>query len=90
MPSTAVCVPSSASIVIDLFEHRDHHVETFDREGLLRHELLAEVALHRLDLRETLQHLHFALRRELAAVHPPSMYSRSHSRCSTFEMCSIS
>ena len=35
----------------DLLEHRDHHVETFDRERLLAEVGLAQVALERLDLR---------------------------------------
>ncbi len=52
----------------ELLEHRHHHVEPFDREGLLRHELLAEIALHRLDLGQALEHLRLALRRELAPV----------------------
>src|SRR5438067_13466147 len=53
-----------------LLEHHDHRVETFDREGFLAEEGLAQVAVHGLDLREATQQLQLALRAEGLAISP--------------------
>ena len=52
----------------DLFEHRNHHVEAFDREGLGADVRLAQVAFEGLDLRETSQDLARFFGRELHEV----------------------
>ena len=51
-----------------LVQHRDHHVEPFDRELLLAEERAAEVALEALDLREALEQPASLVRHERLAV----------------------
>ena len=53
-----------------LLEHHDHRVETFDREGFLAEEGLAQVTVHGLNLRQATQQLQLALRAEGLAISP--------------------
>ncbi len=48
--------PFVGELADDLLEHRDHHVEPLDREGLLADVRLAQVALHRLDFGQPREH----------------------------------
>ncbi len=52
----------------DFLEHRDHDVQTLDREGLLAEERLAKVALERLDARQARQYVDLALSRKRDVV----------------------
>jgi hypothetical protein len=51
-----------------LVEHRDHHVEAFDRELLLPEKLALEVVLEALDLAHPLEQEPLLLGRERLAV----------------------
>ena len=52
IPITTSCAPASAASSDRLVEHRDEHVEAFDRELLLAEERLAQVRLEPLHLGE--------------------------------------
>ena len=74
-----------------LVEHRDEHVEPFERELLLAEEGLAQVPLEPLDLGQPLEQPTLLVAAErLGGSVPDSIACRSQTRRSWSEMCSIS
>ena len=66
-----------------LVEHRDHHVEPFERELLLPEEPLAQEPLHPLHLAEAAEERSLLVgRRAAGGTRPDSIARRSQTRCS--------